>query len=80
MMLLSRIPQNFIDTYSSKVNELKMMEPLLFSDNTWFIDITTTTDPKYLSYIFFEWKNSDPSEVYIGSWTVILLTIDRSKG
>ena len=37
---------------SSKVNELKMMEPLLFSDNTWFIDITTTTDPKYLSYIF----------------------------
>ena len=76
-MILSRIPQNFIDTYSSKVNELKMMEPLLFSDNTWFIDITTTTDPKYLSYIFFEWKNLDPSEVYIGSWTVILLTIDR---
>jgi hypothetical protein len=75
-MILSRIPQNFIDTYTSKVNELKMMEPLLFSDNTWFIDITTTTDPKYLSYIF-EWKNFDPSEVCIGSWTVILLTIDR---
>ncbi len=36
----------------SKVNELKMMEPLLFSDNTWFIDMTTTTDSKYLSYIF----------------------------
>ena len=79
-MILSRIPQNFIDTYSSKVNELKMMEPLLFIDTTWFIDITTTTDPKYLSYIFFDWKNFDPSEVYIGSWTVILLTIDRSKG
>ena len=76
-MILSRIPQNFIDTYSSKVNELKMMAPLLFSDNTWFIDITTTIDPKYLSYIFFEWKNLDPSEVCIGSWTVILLIIDR---
>ena len=44
--------ENFIDTYSSKVNELKIMVPLLFSGNTWFIDITTTTDPKYLSYIF----------------------------
>ena len=52
-MTLSRIPQNFIDTYSTKVNELKMMEPLLFSDTTRFIDITTTTDPKYLSYIFW---------------------------
>jgi hypothetical protein len=79
-MILSRIPQNFIDTYSSKVNELKMMEPLLFSDNTRFIDITTTTDPKYLSYIFFELKNLDLSEVHIGSWTVILLTIDKSTG
>jgi hypothetical protein len=79
-MILSRIPQNFIDTYSRKVNELKMMEPLLSSDNTWFIDITITADPKYLSYIFhifFELKNLDPSVVYIGSWTVILLTIDR---
>jgi hypothetical protein len=31
-----------IDRYSSKVNELKMMELLLCSDNTWFIDITTS--------------------------------------
>jgi len=59
------------------VNELKIMEPLLFSDNAWFIDITTTTDPKYLSYMFVELKNLDSSVVYIGSWTVILLTIDR---
>ena len=31
-----------IDRYSNKVNELKMMEPLFFSDNIWFIDITTS--------------------------------------
>jgi hypothetical protein len=29
-----------IDRYSSKVNEFKMMRPLFFSDNTWFINIT----------------------------------------
>ena len=63
-MILSRIPQNFIDTYSSKVNELKMMEPLLISDNTWFIDITTTTDPKYLSYIFWVEEFRSISGIY----------------
>ena len=31
-----------IDGYSSKVNELKMVEPLFFRDDTWF------TDPEYL--------------------------------
>ena len=30
-----------IDRYSSKVNELKMVEPLFFRDDTWFIDIYT---------------------------------------
>ena len=59
-----------IDRYSSKVNELKMMEPLFFSDNIWFIDITTS-------------KLQTPSTfhgVEEFMLKVILLAIDRSKG
>ena len=46
-----------------------MMEPLFLSDNTWFIDITTSKLRPRAP--FMEWKNS---------WTVIMLAIDRSKG
>jgi hypothetical protein len=68
-----------IDRYSSKVNELKMVEPLFFRDDTWFIDITTSklqTPSNVTFHIFMELKNFDPSKVYNGSWTVILLAID----
>ena len=68
-----------IDRYSNKVNELKMMEPLFFCDNTWFIDITTSklqSPSKDTFHIFMELKNSDVTQVHNGSWTVILLAID----
>ena len=56
-----------IDRYSNKVNELKMTEPLFFSDNTWFIDITTSklqSPSKVTFHIFMELKNSDITKVY----------------
>jgi len=68
-----------IDGYSSKVNELKMVEPLFFRDDTWFIDVTTSKlqTPSNITFlIFMELKNFDPSKIYNGSWTVILLAID----
>ena len=68
-----------IDRYSSKVNELKMVEPLFFRDDTWFIDVTTSKlqTPSNITFlIFMELKNFDPSKIYNGSWTVILLAID----
>jgi hypothetical protein len=68
-----------IDGYSSKVNELKMVEPLFFRDDTWFIDVTTSklqTPSNFTFHIFMELKNFDPSKIYDGSWTVILLAID----
>ncbi len=55
-----------IDRCSSKVNELKMMGPLFFSDNT-----TSKLPTPCTFHIFMELKKS---------WTVILLAaIDRSK-
>ena len=65
------------DRYSCKVNDVKMMEQLFFSYNTWFIDTTTSKlQTSSTFHTFMELKKSDLSKVYNGSWTVILLAID----
>ena len=65
------------DRYSCKVNDVKMMEQLFFSYNTWFIDTTTSKlQTSSTFHTFTELKKSDLSKVHNGSWTVILLAID----
>jgi len=67
-----------IDRYSSKMKDLKMIEPIFFNDDAWLINITTSklqTTPNTFQ-IFIELKHSNSSKVYNGSWSVILLAID----
>ena len=61
------------------MNELKMMGPLFFSDNTWFIDITTSKLQTPITFhVFMELKNSDPSKVYWFMGLRLYLTEEHS--
>jgi hypothetical protein len=66
-----------IDGANSKVNEMKMVEPINLCDDYWVVNAATS---KLLNsnalQITMELKHSNVTLVHNGSWTVILLAID----
>jgi hypothetical protein len=66
-----------IDRANSKVNEMKMVEPINLCDDYWFVNVTTSKVMNSNALqITMELKHSNITQVHNGSWTVILLAID----